>query len=129
MSDTETHIGRLKIHEPFYINGEKATLEQQCQYILEQKLKENSNINFDITNYDSWEEALLDGPFYKTFSICNNKILEIIEDTIVDSMDLFSAQKQEDNIYSYVVQYYNGGCSLTEAINYAMRDKEDTITT
>lgn len=122
MSYTETHIGKVKIHTPIFINGEKATLEQQCKYILESRLKEFPNISFNINAYDSWKEALLDGPFYKQFAIYKNNVVEIIEDKEIQYDDIFYASKMqgEKNIYNFVVQYYNGGCCLSEAVEEAL---------
>lgn len=124
MSEVETHIGKLKVHTPVWINGKVGTLEQQCKYVLELKLKEHPNIDFNINAYDSWQEALLDGPFYDQFAICNNRICEIIEDKSMDYEDISFAAKENNsrNIYNYVVQYYNGGCCLSEAIEDAMVD-------
>lgn len=124
MSEVETHIGKLKVHTPVWINGEVGTLEQQCEHILKTRLKENPNIKFNIEDYDSWKEALLDGPFYKNFAICKNRVLEIIKDKSMDCEDISFAAKENNsrNIYNYVVQYYNGGCCLSEAIEDAMAD-------
>lgn len=110
MSETVHYTGRLKLVEKL----ENETLEEQCKRVL-------SWYNYtDLRYCDSWEEMLCD-ELYKKYVIHNENVYEVVEQRSRDmDDDVFEAIENSDGSISYVVRYYNGGCSFDEAIGYAL---------
>ena len=110
MSETVHYTGRLKLVEKL----ENETLEEQCKRIL--KWHKYTELN---KYCDTWEEMLCD-EFYKKYVIYNEDIYEVVELKDRCNRDVFEAIENSDGSISYVVMYYNGGCSFDEAIGYAL---------
>ena len=113
MSETETHVGKMK---PMVVNG--ATVEERC---------EDACKRLGLTRdkyHDSWEECLSDEGYRKVYQH-NGVIYEIIEDKRLDDEDIAEASRNADGTVNFVLSYYNGGASFDEALNSAMKDLKD----
>lgn len=115
MSETVRYTGKLKLVE----NLPNETFEEQCERIL------NENNYVELSTYcDSWEEMLCD-ELYDKYIVYNEKIYKVVEKNYKDvGEDIFEAYKNEDGTIDYEVMYYNGGCSFSEAIEYALNNME-----
>lgn len=111
MSRTVHYTGRLELVEKL----KDETLEEQCKRIL-------SLYNYtDLHGYcDTWEEMLCD-ELYEKYVIHNEDVYKVVEKRSRNTdYDVFEAIENSDGSISYVVMYYNGGCSFDEAIGYAL---------
>lgn len=108
MSDYETIKGTLK---PI-IEG---TPEEIEAYAKERMGGENKSTYFD--NYTEW---FLD-EHYKQYVIIKNVVYEITDEQELSIGDIFESAKQPDGTIQFVVQYYNGACSLSEALEEATK--------
>lgn len=109
MSQQETHIGKLiKIDK-----CKETSVEEWCkEYCIENK-------NYKEDYYDTYEEYFRD-EYYDEFVIVDDNIYKIIENKRYT--DIFKANKNELGQIEYVLNYYNGGCGFSEAIEYAIRN-------
>jgi len=109
MSETECNTGKLvpvklingESNEGFafrYCKENNIKKEEYCKTWVDQLFDEN---------YKGW--YLHDGVLYR----CEN-------DRNVDEGDIFNAVKNSDVTINYVLQYYNGGCSFSEAMDCAL---------
>ena len=103
MSQIETHIGKFKI----LTKGRNNILE----YIKEHNIEEF----FDIDKYH-YIESIESGSEY--YDILDGDILiEYIEHREYgEDDDLIEFTKNEDGTIDFLVQFYNGGCCLSEAL-------------
>lgn len=116
MSETVRYSGKLKLIPKL----ENESLEDQCKRILRE------HNYFELNEYyDSWQGMFYD-KFYETYVISSDSIYEIIEkhSKPID-YDIFEAYPNKDGTISFNVMYYNGGCSLDEAIEYALESVEN----
>ena len=93
------------------------TLEEQCKRILAE------HNYFELDGYcDSWSEMLCD-KLYERYVIACGEVYKVIEKNYkaIDD-DIFNARDNGDGTIDYEVMYYDGGCSLNEAIEYALDD-------
>lgn len=69
--------------------------------------------------YESWEECLSDNGSEK-FVVANDSVytIDLLEES--DDEDIFHSTKNADGLITFVVSYYNGGCSFSEAISEAL---------
>lgn len=105
MSYDELHIGKLF---PIEDNPE----EYAKRYLTQCRVK------FD-NNFKCYLDQLLDN-FYDSFIMLNNK-LYIKEDIECESPYTSWHKKCSDGSIDYVVGFYNGGCSLNEALEYEIQ--------
>lgn len=112
MSEMEHCRGTLKLVEK--LRGE--SLEEQCQRLLNNKERPSY--------YDSYQEMLRD-EFYKEYIICNDAVYSIDSQEIDPYEDIFIAYKDENGAINFEVQFYNGGCSLNEAIETALENLKE----
>ncbi|MCG7931984.1 MAG: hypothetical protein N0E44_18280 [Candidatus Thiodiazotropha lotti] len=81
-----------------------------------------------ILNKEGWElydndyrETLRDFGYDK-YVLVDEVIYEVIEDMDREPYDdVFEANRRTDGAIGFVVQYYNGGCSFSEAIENALK--------
>lgn len=66
---------------------------------------------------DSWDEYICD--YYPDRYIVINDRLYQVDMEEVGKEDIFMVKKTEDG-YAFEVSYYNGGCSLKEALDIAI---------
>lgn len=119
MSYTELHTGTLHM---LPIEG-----EEQVKDFLKQKLIEkNPNKQEEYSKLDDWDDifdelfyADMNGNFYwdrktwKVWEILNHK--EYSDEEYIDEWE-----KQPNGDIRFIVQFYNGGCCLDEAIQYGI---------
>lgn len=78
--------------------------------------------------YDSHLEALLDEGDYKKYVALDGELYETSDVVESDAdEDIFVAKKTGLDQYEFEVQFYDGGCSFSEAVETALGrvDKED----
>ena len=110
MSQTETHVGRLMKVDKL----DSTTPEEWC----EEYCKENGCLSLD-QYYDTWEGYFND-EYSGEFITHKNDIYRIIKDTKCCGDDIFHASKNENGTIDYILNYYNGGCGFSEAIEEAL---------
>lgn len=110
MSETVHYKGKLRKVE----REENETLENQCKRLLE---------NIDLESYyDSYSEMLLD-KIYKSYVIHEGVLYSIEGMKSVDcNEDIFISNTTKEG-YEFEVKYYNGCCSFSEAMEYALKSK------
>lgn len=111
MSKMVHKIGKLKPIKEF----QGMEIEEQCRLIL---LKQGYSQLYSF--YDSWQEMFYE-ELYNEFTIVNNLIYEIIENED-GGMHFYNAHLNDDETIDYNVMYYNGGCSLSNAIETATKN-------
>jgi len=87
-------------------------------------LRENTHLVYDtyLDNIeDEPDDVLYNGMKYgyDKYILINGMVWEL-ENTELDDCDLSFAEKNPDGSFNYFVSFYNGGCGLNEAIEYAM---------
>lgn len=93
------------------------TLEEQCKRILAE------HNYFELNGYcDSWRE-MLNEELHERYVVACGEVYKVIEKNYkaIDD-DIFNARDNGDGTIDYEVMYYNGGCSLDEAIEYALEE-------
>ena len=59
--------------------------------------------------------------FYSEFVIHNDTLYLVKSKKTNPYDDIFDAHEDENGVVNFEVQYYNGGCGFTEAIEYALK--------
>ena len=106
MSEMEYHVGMIKKYKT------NKNLESACKEICEKEgwvLVEHGDTYKDLLEEEGYDS--------KKYLIINDEIY-CINDTEL-SNTFFYSNKIKDDIF-YLVGYYNGGCSFTDAIEEAM---------
>ena len=108
MSETETHIGKLK-----RINLNNQSVEDYCK-----KYCEHNNI---INTYDSFTEYF-HCELYEEYIITDNNIFQFITNKESRDYEYISfIDKNDDDTYNYVMQFHNGGTCLSEMLHDALK--------
>ncbi|HCL4447073.1 TPA: hypothetical protein N2D16_002678 [Clostridium botulinum] len=92
------------------------TLEQQSERIC----KENNFYELPDFCY-TWEECLT-SELYERYYINNNSLYVIESEQIDPEYDMFNAKINDNGEIEFEIRYYNGGCSLNEALDKAMNN-------
>lgn len=80
-----------------------------------------NKINGELLEYyDSYLEQLLND--CDKYIEINGILYEVMESTYCEDEDIFEASKNEEGTISFLVSYYNGGCSFSEAIEIALKE-------
>lgn len=111
MSKYVGYTGTLKFMKK--LNNE--TLEEQCKRIV----NDLTDGEIDMSYYDTFKDALFD-EFYNKYYVHEND-LYAVEREEYDGQDIFKGERKNKNI-NFHVQYYNGGCSFSEALDKVMSD-------
>lgn len=106
MSYTELHIGKLK---PVKTDN----YETYAQWILDSEDRETERY---YEEYNSYLDQLLN-EHYDKFIMLNNQ-LYTIDDQEFEDGDITYHKVNNDGSIDYVLQFYNGGCCLYEALKY-----------
>lgn len=116
MSEVESKKGTLRKVEP--IDGE--TLEDVCKRIclFECSIGEKPDYFEGYTEY-------LRAELYRRYVIYEGAVYEVIEVSDLEESDIFESKDNSDGTIGFLVQFYNGGCSFDEAIEYALKNKKD----
>lgn len=109
MSETECNIGKLIPVK--LINGE-SNEGFAFRYCQENKIEKESYCK-------TYVDQLFDDDYKGWF--LHGDILYRCENERTDSGDIFKVTKNSDGSISYVLKYYNGGCSFSEAMDYALK--------
>lgn len=112
MSQMETHIGKM-----IEVDMNGLSLKEWCKNYCQQ-----NGIN-EIESYcETWIEQFNDEFSHENgYVIANDKVYQIIDDDEGNNEeDIFYVRQNPDGSINYVVQYYNGGCCFSEAIEYAL---------
>ena len=115
MSEQETIKG--KIREVFI--GDKDSMEEFAK-----ELCKRNEYFYSEEYFESYLECLQEEG-YKDYIISDNSIYEVIERTAFEYDGIFEASKNDDDTISFVLSYYNGGCSFDEAIEKALENMEN----
>jgi len=116
MSETETLKGKLKE----FVRTPNETFQAYVErFVKEKKQSIPSRYKGKQLSDDDVEEMFCE-IFYKEHGAMLDKVIyEIIQIKNYDGDDIFEATRQQDGSIDFVLQYYNGGCSFTEALGYA----------
>jgi len=74
--------------------------------------------------YDSWEETLREEGYDK-YIITDHGLFVVESCESQDGYDVFHATENEEGVINFVLSYYNGGCSHSEAFEYAINKLYD----
>jgi hypothetical protein len=97
-------------------------IESFTRTVLIGKLGEEKTNNLINEGWhSSWEELLSD-EFYEQYYINGKTIYRVYPETLDSEYDFFEANTNVENGYDFHVMYYNGGCCLSEALDYAIKD-------
>lgn len=106
MSYTEFHFGKLKIVPKL----ENETIEEQCKRIS--KKSELPNPKY----YETWEEYFREN-FYKDYIIVSGTMYKIYDHFNTDDDSyFFKILPNNEDSYTFVGCFYNGGTCLEECI-------------
>ena len=101
------------------IKLDNETLENQCKRILEEKPSFEALEDY----YDSHVEKLLDA-YYQEYAIYEDILFSVVKYSIENDGEIFRIERNGNGTLNFEVRYYNGGCSFSEAIDYAFEDKK-----
>lgn len=121
MSGTETHVGKLrKLHS-------NLPLEEWCKELI---LLKEGNLPKLPKYYNDYVEFFRD-EYYKEYSVINNIIYEIFEHEEVDPDGYFKIKKIDEDTFSFMGSFYNGGTCLEEVLEGGLekltKSGEDSI--
>jgi len=89
------------------------TLEEQAKELVNEKVLEQWN--------KTYLDQLLDEGDYKEYMVINGDLYKTKNLTEKNADNgLFNARRINGNDYEFEVRFYDGGCSLSEAINTAL---------
>lgn len=110
MSRLEGYVGNVTE----ILKEEGETLESLCERIAKEAGYR------DTLSYDSYEE-LVSSEMYDKFAIINDKVYDLTELVeLEEGSDIAEAIPNVDGSIHVVLQYYNGGTCLNEALEYAL---------
>jgi hypothetical protein len=104
MSEVETHLGKLI---PI---GKKLTLDVAVDML-------DGKYDFELDVLDNFYEF-----FYNKYYVDTNNNIYYVDDIELENESILNATKNEDESINYLLQYNNGGCSFTEALDYALKN-------
>lgn len=107
----------------------------KCRLIYDGPDKENMMKDLLISSgkvempdyYDSLEE-FFDEEFYGEYLIMGDKIYSIESTFNSNNGNIIFASPNTDGSIDFVLYYYNGGCSMREALEKAIRNMNDKNT-
>lgn len=109
MSCTESHVGKIKKVDLEGLTIEEWAKEVATAYGMEFK-----------EYYDSYKELVLDELYFR-YIVVEEEIYEIIEDHEFTEEDISELTPEGDGVFSFVMQFYNGGTCLTEMLEDAIK--------
>lgn len=110
MSDTATFKGKIKL----VAVGIPESESYSRNYF------NSIETDFNLPDYyKSYTELIIDD--YNHVLIDDN-LYQVLTKESLQNDDIFEASKTDHNVYDYLVQYYDGGCSFSEAIGYALKN-------
>ena len=115
MSEQETIKGKIR---RIFV-GTKEEME-----MFAQDLCEKNGYYYEETYFETYVECL-EEEGYREYIITDNDIYEVVETKNFEYNDTFDASENPDGTISFVLSYYNGGCSFGEAIGKALKNMEN----
>lgn len=117
MSYTEINIGKVREVD---LNG--LTIEEwaqkECERLNAKKRWESDDW---ITALNDYWDSNADFGMYGKYIISGDRLFEILENKHNDaSEDISILTPNPDGTYNYIMQFYNGGCCLSEALEYEL---------
>lgn len=110
MSGMESWIGTAEVIKPK--DGED--LEALCKRMCNER-----GIN-DLEYSETWQECIQDR-FYKMYIIASESLYDVSDKKDVQDEDIFEASLNNDGTVRFTLQFYNGGCSFSEAFEHALK--------
>ena len=109
MSDVQTHIGKVK---KLNLNGK--TVEEFCKEYCEKE-----NISYNDYFFEYFKEHL-----FEKYIVTENSIFEIIKDERQKDYCNISyiSEKNDNDEYEFVMQFYDGGTCLSEMLEHALKN-------
>ena len=80
-----------------------------------------------VSEYYNFPDDLLEAfydKFYQNAEVINGEVYEVVDRIEPEGADMYHSTKLSDGSISFAVSYYNGGCSFSEAIHYALKCME-----
>jgi len=127
MSETETHIGKVKKIE---VENVDSFLRDKIRVMDEEYAdKSDSEIDAIAATYDAgyieWYSSEYEFMLGSKVVIANDDIYEVVENRELEYEDISMATTNADGTISYVIQYYNGGCGFSEALESALKKLDE----
>lgn len=107
MSEQVSIVGTLK---PFF-----KTYEGDTKSVILQFCKDNSLPIDENDVLESWYDN-----YSEKYFVYKNTVYEIIKKVELNSSDIFEASLNKQDQVEFILSYYNGGCSFTEALETAL---------
>lgn len=105
MSETERHVGKIKL-----VGSDKQIIEEWCKAKCE-------SLGIGLGDYyEGYKGALLSEAYPAVAVEVDGVLWEIIDEEEDADDNLSHFTPVSDGVYSYVVQFYNGGTCLGEMI-------------
>lgn len=76
----------------------------------------------DIPSYYESNIEFFNDHFYEKAVVHNDIVYEVECKSLEPWDDIFESKENPDLTINFEVKYYNGGCSFTEAIGYALKN-------
>lgn len=108
MSEMEYHKGTLT---PVKLTGSRENIARE--------LCRQFNLKMNSDYFDSWSELLEEDGCDSVIEY--NNMFYYLNDTQYDLFNICNAQLNDDGVISYDVSFYNGGASLSEAIEGSIK--------
>jgi len=115
MSEVETIRGILR---------EVYNKENLPQIELVKMILNENNIEYDSNDEDNIRDIFFD-KFYDDFILYKDKVFKVEKRKDLESEAVFEISENADGSYSFLVQYYNGGCSFSEAIECCLKKTKE----
>lgn len=121
MSQNEAFKGKLKE----FVRGRQETFSKYVLRFIKFKKQEIPLCYSQKDIVDENAEEMFKEIFYKEVGvIVDNVIYEIINIINLEEGDIFDVRRQSDGTIDFILRYYNGGCSFTEAMEEAFQKME-----
>lgn len=106
MSEMEHHIGKVQVVIPVGYES----LEDVCKRIAFE-----NDIKTLPSYFHDWREVVI-YELSDSYVVVNDYVYKIISDEVSEDYEVFSMHNNKDGTYDFETIYYNGACSLSEAI-------------
>lgn len=108
MSETVTYRGKLqKVAEG------KEAIESWCKEFIQHK-----GLCIEGSYHDDYTEMATED-YYKDLVLANDALFKVLSKENLEGDDIFQIKDMGNGEFEYLVQYYNGGCGFSEAIEYS----------
>ncbi len=113
MSWQETHTGIFRKLDMSVMSLEGHFKNLCNTYFDVEVVKEERRVTWQET----WERLTFNsGLHYGRFFVHNEELYEVVEDNDLDNEDFVNVQKLDEENYSFVTSFYNGGASLNDML-------------